>query len=87
MFSSADHMSTLPSTPETMMRAVSEVTDDEEDKNEISLSVNPEIKQYIENHMLDKTISDLIKALLNRSQLPYNPYKGFINRIRTQSER
>jgi hypothetical protein len=70
------------------VRTTSEVIEeDDDDENETSLSVSPEIKQYIDNHMLDKTISDLMKALLNRSQLPYNPYKGFINRIRTQSER
>lgn len=79
-------MASLPSTASMTTRAPSEGTEDGA-SDQVSLSVSPEIKQYIEYHRLDKIISDLIKALLSQRRLPYNPYKGLISRVRTQSER
>ncbi|XP_062502264.1 uncharacterized protein LOC134179384 isoform X3 [Corticium candelabrum] len=60
---------------------------EERDRPKDGLFSNPETKQYIEKHRLNKVISSLTQTLLKQPQLPYNPYRRFINWIRSHSER
>ncbi|VDI02688.1 Hypothetical predicted protein, partial [Mytilus galloprovincialis] len=45
-----------------------------------------QFREYLDNTGLEQNFKDLIKLLLDRNELPYNPYPGFVNRFRQFGE-
>lgn len=46
-----------------------------------------QFREYLENTELETNFKDLVKLLLDRNELPYNPYPGFVARFRQYAER
>ncbi|XP_063416904.1 uncharacterized protein LOC134699224 [Mytilus trossulus] len=46
-----------------------------------------QFREYLDNTGLEQNFKDLIKLLLDRNELPYNPYPGFVNRFRQFGEK
>ncbi|KAK7483727.1 hypothetical protein BaRGS_00025048 [Batillaria attramentaria] len=45
------------------------------------------IRTYLDNTGLEKNFSELLHFLLDRDELPYNPYPGFATRLRPHAEK
>lgn len=45
------------------------------------------INDYLNKTELEKRFTELLHLLLNRPQLPYNPYPGFATRLRPYAEK
>nr|XP_006820474.1 PREDICTED: uncharacterized protein LOC102804097 [Saccoglossus kowalevskii] len=59
---------------------------DPPDDPQVAANIAMMIK-YIQDTELEIVMSQLCQSLLNRPELPYNPYPGFVRRLRRHSEK
>ena len=45
------------------------------------------VNEYLQRTEIDEIFNGLVRLLLTRTDLPYNPYPGFVRRFREQAER
>jgi len=45
------------------------------------------LENYLEDTQVEKVFKKLLQTLLNRPELPYNPYPGFYGRLRAYQEK